>query len=76
MVVQTEGGIRTVPIYTPPNSDVSGTVEMFDAGTQTDDLETHGLSELLEVAELREDMSTDTPGISSITESRVVLPPC
>jgi hypothetical protein len=74
-VVKTEGGIRTVPIYTPPNSDVSGTVEMFDAGTQTDDLETHGLAELREVAELLEDMSTGTPGISLITESRVVLPP-
>jgi hypothetical protein len=28
LVVKTEGGIRTVPIYTPPNSDISGTFEM------------------------------------------------
>ena len=74
LVVKTEGGIRTVPIYTPPNSDVSGTFEMCDAETQTDELEVHGLAELSEIAELLEDMSTGTPGISLITESRVVLP--
>ncbi len=49
--------------------------KLCDVQTQTDELEMHGLAELSEVAELLEDMSTATPGISSITESRVVLPP-
>ena len=36
----------------------------------------HGLAGLLEIVEVEEDnMSTATPGISSITESRVVFPP-
>ena len=74
LVVKTDNGIRTVPIYTPP-SELENTCELCDAETQTDELEMHGLAELSEVAELLEDMSTGTPGISSITESRVVLPP-
>jgi hypothetical protein len=73
LVVKTENGIRTVPIYTPPE-EFENTCELCDAETQTDELEMHGLAELSEVAELLEDMSTGTPGISSITESRVVLP--
>ena len=71
LVVKTENGIRTVPIYTPPE-EFESTFEVCDAGTQTGELEMHGLAELPEVAELLEDMSTATPGISSITESRVV----
>ena len=74
LVVKTEKGIRTVPIYTAPE-EIIDTIEVYDAETQTDELEMHGLAELSEVAELLEDMATTTPGISSITESRVVLPP-
>jgi hypothetical protein len=44
LVVKTEGGIRTVPIYTPPISDISDTFEVCDAETQTDELEMHGLA--------------------------------
>ena len=74
LVVKTEKGIRTVPIYTSPE-ELEDTCELCDAAVQTEDLEIHGLADLSEVAELLEDMSTGTPGISLITESRVVLPP-
>ena len=65
---------QSVSAYTPPD-ECESTVALCDAETQTDKLEMHGLAELSEAAELLEDMSTATPGISSITESRVVLPP-
>ena len=66
LVVKTENGIRTVPIYISPE-EFENTCESRDAETQTDELEMHGFAELSEVAELLEDMSTATPGISLIT---------
>ena len=73
-VVKTENGIRTVPIYTPVEES-KDIFELCNAETQTDELAMHSLAELLDIVEVEEvTMSTPTPGISSITESRVVLP--